>query len=90
MGTYKLQHPGTCTGMFWREDPRPQGEKVISGGNWPRNGAILIGQEHDVGGAKYLEVTSWKQAGSDELISDCKGLWMPFDQGGLLLHATTL
>ncbi|KAJ0390399.1 hypothetical protein P43SY_011918 [Pythium insidiosum] len=89
---YKLQHPGSCSGMFWRQDPRPNAVKgkQVGGAEWPRNGSILIGEEHDVGGVKYLEVASWKQAGGGSFIEGCQGLWMLFDQGGLLLHPTTI
>ncbi|GLD96175.1 hypothetical protein PINS_up004853 [Pythium insidiosum] len=88
---YKLQHPGSCSGMFWRQDPRPNATKVkqIGGAEWPRNGSILVGEEHDVNGVKYLEVSSWKPAGASSFIEGCQGLWMLFDQGGLLLHPTS-
>eukprot|EP00957_Ditylum_brightwellii_P028486 2150811-Ditylum_brightwellii.AAC.1 len=41
--SYKLRHPGTCSGMFWRKDPRPDASsrKQKGGEDWPRNGSIL-------------------------------------------------
>mmetsp|Transcript_16743 Transcript_16743/g.28927 ORF Transcript_16743/g.28927 Transcript_16743/m.28927 type:complete len:130 (+) Transcript_16743:2101-2490(+) len=85
--SYKLQHPGSCTGMFWREDPRKdvKKEKQVGADDWPRNGSILTGKTHKVDGEDWLEVNSWKQANSETKI-DSKGTWMPFQQGGLLLH----
>mmetsp|Transcript_15688 Transcript_15688/g.24363 ORF Transcript_15688/g.24363 Transcript_15688/m.24363 type:complete len:85 (+) Transcript_15688:172-426(+) len=44
--TYTLKHPGSCSGMFWRDDPRPDAKRV-SGGNSavplpkPRKASIL-------------------------------------------------
>lgn len=73
--------------MFWRADPRPNASTNKKGGDdWPRNGALLKGVAHDVGGTKYLCVDSWKQNGSDTWITDCEGLWMLFAQGGPVLH----
>ena len=41
---YRVQHPGTCSGMFWRDDPRPgAASKASSKPDWPRNGALLKG-----------------------------------------------
>lgn len=34
----------------------------------------------------WLEVFEWKQDGSSTWEKDCTGIWMPFEQGGLLLH----
>lgn len=85
VAAFKLQHPGTCTGMFWRGDPRSSGS--APSGEWPRNGSILHGHVHkDVGGDDWLQVTEWSQAGKTSL-SKAPGAWMPFHQGGLLLHA---
>ena len=85
--TYKLQHPGGCSGMFWRGDPRPNATKGKQVGNaqWPRNGSLLKGTVHELPDMKWLEVDSWKQANSNDWVTDCQGLWMQFDQGGLLL-----
>eukprot|EP00047_Mylnosiga_fluctuans_P017151 m.59201 g.59201 ORF g.59201 m.59201 type:complete len:94 (-) comp6947_c0_seq2:86-367(-) len=87
--TYKLQHPGTCTGMFWRADPRGSGGKQVGGDDWPRNGSFLTGVKHTLPGTKegpeWLEVSEWTPAGSTTKIT-AHGLWMPFNQGGLLLH----
>ena len=87
--TFTLQHPGSCTGMFWRKDPRPVNDNVAQKGNaeWPKNGAVLQGKVHDVSGVKWLDVSSWKQAKSEHWIPNCTGLWMEFEQGGKVLHA---
>mmetsp|Transcript_2091 Transcript_2091/g.4893 ORF Transcript_2091/g.4893 Transcript_2091/m.4893 type:complete len:91 (+) Transcript_2091:79-351(+) len=85
--SYRLQHPGSCTGMFWRADPRPGAEQEQRGNaEWPRNGSILEGIEEQLGGETWLQVTRWKQANKEAWVEDCAGLWMPFHQGGLLLH----
>ena len=54
--SYKLQHPGSCSGMFWRDDPRKGVKKTtqIGGNDWPRNGAILNGQVHELPTMKYF------------------------------------
>ena len=77
--------------MFWRDDPRKDVTRVpqVGGNDWPRNGAILNGQVHQLPNMKHLQVDSWKQAKSKEWIINCQGLWMPFEQGGLLLHKVT-
>ena len=33
-----------CTGLYWREDPRPDTPRLTSGDNWPRDFAKLKGQ----------------------------------------------
>eukprot|EP00293_Proteomonas_sulcata_P020480 CAMPEP_0184296976 /NCGR_PEP_ID=MMETSP1049-20130417/7921_1 /TAXON_ID=77928 /ORGANISM="Proteomonas sulcata, Strain CCMP704" /LENGTH=48 /DNA_ID= /DNA_START= /DNA_END= /DNA_ORIENTATION= len=39
--TYTLKHPGSCSGMFWRDDPRPDAKRVSGGKpDWPKNGAV--------------------------------------------------
>ena len=85
---FELRHPGTCSGMFWRKDPRPDQLKCKQKGNkdWPRNGSILEGMVHELPDMKWLQVVQWKQAGSSTWITGCEGLWMQFEQGGLLLH----
>lgn len=85
---YELKHPGSCTGMFWRKDPRKEVEAVEQKGNadWPKNGSLLEGVVHEFDTKKWLCVSRWKQAKSSSWINDCQGLWMPFDQGGTLLH----
>ena len=35
---------GTCTGMFWRDDPRGIEAQQASKPDWPKNGAVLRGQ----------------------------------------------
>eukprot|EP00054_Salpingoeca_dolichothecata_P023414 m.156110 g.156110 ORF g.156110 m.156110 type:complete len:118 (-) comp24676_c0_seq5:733-1086(-) len=84
--TFTLQHPGTCTGMFWRKNPDNDGEKQQGGDDWPRNGSLLTGTVHQKSDMKWLEVSKWQPAGTSKWIEDCKGLWMPFEQNGLLLH----
>lgn len=92
--TFTLRHPGTCSGMFWRGDPR-SGAKVPSGvPDWPRNGAKLRGVVMELppgsslpeGNSKWLEVKSYAQAGSSAFQPVPAGVFMIFDQGGLLLH----
>jgi len=82
---FKLQHPGTCTGMFWRNNPDGQ-EKQLGGDDWPRNGSLLKGIVHTRPDMRWLQVSAWKPAETNDWIHGCKGLWMPFEQGGLLLH----
>ena len=88
--TFKMRHPGTCTGMYWRRDPR-QGKNTFSGPpDWPRNQALLKGvvhefQEKPEGSVFWLEVSEYCQAGSTQW-EKTPGAWMQFDQGGLLLH----
>jgi hypothetical protein len=83
--TFELRHPGTCTGMFWRGDPR-SGSRP-SERDWPRNGSLLSGIVHS--DLDFLHVFRWKQAGSSKWSESAdKGLWMPFQQGGPLLHET--
>ena len=88
---YELRHPGSCTGMFWRANPfKPESQEGNE--DWPRNGSILKGYPRGATeGAPasppaWLEVVEWQQAGSKSSIRPCRGLWMPFHQGGLLLH----
>lgn len=85
---YKLQHPGSCTGMFWRKNPVENEAKGDQIGNkdWPKNGAILYGEKLNVKGEDWLKVSKWRQMNSN-WINDCNEIWMPFDQGGTLLHS---
>mmetsp|Transcript_8670 Transcript_8670/g.20252 ORF Transcript_8670/g.20252 Transcript_8670/m.20252 type:complete len:115 (-) Transcript_8670:163-507(-) len=82
--TFVLAHQGGCSGMFWRDDPRP-GKEPYAGEkpNWPRNGAVLRGYVHDVRGKKYLEVKEYIQAGKyvegNEWVST-PGCWMVHHQ----------
>jgi hypothetical protein len=73
--------------MFWREDPRPGTDKKKQQGadDWPRNGSILTGTKHTLDGVEWLEVSQWQQANSSAKVASV-GTWMPFQQGGLLLH----
>jgi hypothetical protein len=82
---YLLQHPGSCTGMFWRGNPET-GSAPPSNDNWPRNGSLLKGVPITVKGEEYLKVSSFQQAGSSEFVSVEEGTYMLFYQGGLLLH----
>eukprot|EP01115_Flamella_aegyptia_P014115 TRINITY_DN784_c0_g1_i3.p1 TRINITY_DN784_c0_g1~~TRINITY_DN784_c0_g1_i3.p1 ORF type:complete len:93 (-),score=27.73 TRINITY_DN784_c0_g1_i3:174-452(-) len=86
--TFVLQHPGSCSGMFWRKDPRGVDSIQKGGNDWPRNKSLLEGHTHKnlSDDMDWLEVTRWKQAGSEEWVEDCQNLFMPFEQGGLLLH----
>ena len=64
--------------MYWRKDPKVGG--TVSGPpDWPRNGAILKGVEHEVQGARWLEVQEFKSSGSAPFVKT-PGCWMPFDQ----------
>ena len=50
---FRLKHPGTCTGMYWRPHPPGAPEHRIPGSRaqrppWPRNGSILIGEMHQL------------------------------------------
>eukprot|EP00122_Pirum_gemmata_P009766 Pgem_evm1s9013 len=84
---FTLKHPGSCTGMFWRGNPDSKGKEKQSGNKeWPRNGSLLKGKIHEKSDMKWLEITSWKQANKEVWVYDCVGLWMPFEQEGLLLH----
>mmetsp|Transcript_37165 Transcript_37165/g.76184 ORF Transcript_37165/g.76184 Transcript_37165/m.76184 type:complete len:118 (+) Transcript_37165:97-450(+) len=82
---FTLSHPGSCTGMFWRDDPRPDAKQEIDKPSWPRNGAFLKGKIHQIGNMKYLECVEYVQANSKQW-EYTPGCWMPFYQGGLLLH----
>lgn len=85
--TLKLQHPGTCTGMYWRGDPFT-GASAPSNNNWPRNGALLrgTGPHNAPSGEKYFKVSSFQQAGTTGFVPVPDGTWMLYNQGGLLLH----
>jgi hypothetical protein len=91
--TFTMRHPGGCTGMYWRSDPR-QGKSTSAGPpDWPRNGAILKGIVHEFpnkpeGSLKWLEVQEYKQAGGSDFVKT-DGKWMQFDQGGILLHESS-
>lgn len=94
---FRMKHPGTCSGMFWRDDPRADTnivQKVMnkvanSKPDWPRNGALLKGRVFEVasrpqGSLKWLEVTEYRQKDSTEWVPT-PGCFMQFDQGGTLL-----
>lgn len=95
---FRMKHPGTCSGMFWRDDPRTDAnivQKVISkvtGGSkpdWPRNGSLLKGRVFEVssrpqGSLRWLEVTEFRQKDSTEWVP-APGCFMQFEQGGDLL-----
>jgi len=82
--------------MYWRsaKDFNLKYDGPITGGQeWPRNGSVLKGTVHDnvrglkENGTKCIEVSEWKQSGSEVWIQ-ASGLFMPFDvgRGGPLLH----
>ena len=83
---FELRHPGSCTGMFWRGNPTTGAG--AAGRDWPRNGSLLRGKVHKkIKGDDWLEVSEWQQAGTKGFVSgEGKNLWMPFSQGGTLLH----
>ena len=78
--------------MFWRQDPRDATVTQKGGDQWPRNGSVLKGTRHEklANDMDWLEVSEWKQAsgapGADQWVKECTGLFMPFEQGGPLLH----
>mmetsp|Transcript_26712 Transcript_26712/g.44654 ORF Transcript_26712/g.44654 Transcript_26712/m.44654 type:complete len:127 (+) Transcript_26712:155-535(+) len=81
----RLQHPGSCSGMFWRGDPET-GARPPSNDNWPKNGAILQGTgPHWVKGVAYFKVSALQQAGKKGFKKIPEGTWMLYDQGGKLL-----
>jgi len=83
--TFRMQHPGTCTGMFWRGDPIKK-LSPPSNDNWPRNGAVLKGTVHRVGDMDWLKVTECQNSGESSFSKVPEGTWMQFDQGGPVLH----
>jgi hypothetical protein len=91
-----LKHPGGCSGMFWRKDPRnPTSNKPTV--DWPRNGTILRGQVHEMkeqlfeNSETWLEVFEYKPTSSKDFIpvTPTPG-WIPFYQDGLLLFPTSI
>ena len=64
--------------MYWRKDPK-LGGTFPGPPDWPRNGAILKGMEHDVKGERWLEVQEVKASSSAPWVK-APGCWMPFDQ----------
>jgi hypothetical protein len=88
--TYVMRHPGHCTGMYWRADPMKGKSSFPGPPDWPRNGALLKGDikefvEKPENSLKWLEVSEYKQRGSEEWVKT-PNCWMQFDQGGTLLH----
>uniref|UniRef100_A0A7S1QIA0 Uncharacterized protein n=1 Tax=Neobodo designis TaxID=312471 RepID=A0A7S1QIA0_NEODS len=90
--SFRLQHPGSCTGMFWRRAPPGLQHREAGGAqpDWPRNGAVLTGFVHHLpqpheGDTQWLEVVEYLPpgAGKPAPTPDC---WMQFHQGGQLLH----
>ena len=68
------------SGMYWRKDPRSGGGSFSGPPEWPRNGAELKGVVHEVQSkpedcAQWLEVSSYKQAGTDSWV-ETPGCWM--------------
>mmetsp|Transcript_46192 Transcript_46192/g.110116 ORF Transcript_46192/g.110116 Transcript_46192/m.110116 type:complete len:127 (-) Transcript_46192:125-505(-) len=93
---FMLRHPGTCSGMFWRDDPRPWAKTPTTYMldqrlAWPKNGAVLRGVVHTLEtpvqrNTKWLEVHACQQPGAKSF-DTTPWCWMQFDQGGLLLHS---
>jgi len=88
---FKMKHPGGCSGMFWRSDPRGGAGSSSTGSkpDWPRNGALLKGRVLEIpskpeGSLKWLEVTEYVPAGGKNWVKT-PGCFMQFDQGGTLL-----
>ena len=75
--TLKKKRPG-CTGMFWRPDPSGK-EKLQSGDNWPRDGAILRGVPVEAKGRTWLRVTAIMQPRSSQFKKAPEGAFMPFE-----------
>jgi hypothetical protein len=92
METFLLRHPGSCSGMFWRGDPTGTIPKSSKLPDWPRNGAKLLGivRNYDrkyENTNKWLEVLAYYPGGKQhEEIKLPPGVFMPFEQGGVLLH----
>jgi hypothetical protein len=90
--TYKMQHPGSCTGMFWRSAPANLTHREAAGTkpDWPRNGALLRGYVHKTlpkdGNDTWLEVMSYKPSANAAEFVAAPNCWMQFNQDGLLLH----
>ena len=75
--------------MFWRGSPI-NGKQASGLPAWPRNGAILKGKVHEIkmsveGCNEWLEVSSYKQAGSSEWVTLPENTWLQFQQGGKIL-----
>ena len=91
MSIFRMQHPGDCSGMYWRHDPRNNNHSTFAGPpEWPRNGSLLRGIVIEIpsapqGSLKWLQVFEDQQAHSKEWIPTPK-CWMQFEQHGLLLH----
>ena len=92
--SFTLNHPGSCSGMFWRDAPPNTGlAHSLSGTkpDWPRNGAVLQGHVHKLdapvgGNYRWLEVTGVKPGGHEAAFAATPNCWMPFEQNGLVLH----
>ena len=90
-GSFVMKHPGHCTGMYWRADPTKGKSSFAGPPDWPRNGAVLKGEVREFAdkpesSLKWLEVSEYKQAGTEEWVKT-PNCWMQFDQNGLLLHS---
>ena len=88
---FKLQHAGTCTGMFWRRNPLKGKSTFGENPEWPRNGALLKGIIHDFAekpehSQHWLEVKEYQQAGTSTWVGTPEDCWMQFEQEGPLLH----
>ena len=76
--------------MFWRRrGPAGAAHRLAATRgkpNWPRNGAVLRGFSHGLGQDSWLEVMEYSAQGPDGPWQETPNCWMPFYQGGLLLH----
>lgn len=70
----KKKRPG-CTGMFYR--PNPLTGQGATDSNWPRDGAKLKGEVHEVEGERWLQVSEVKQHNGEW--SPIKHGWIPFE-----------
>jgi hypothetical protein len=63
--------------MFWQSDPTGRTE-LLAETNWPRDGAMISGEEIIFDNRKYLKVHRVKQAGG-HWIDAPDGAYLPFD-----------
>ena len=88
---FRMQHAGTCTGMYWRRNPTKGKSTFGDNPEWPRNGALLKGIVHEFpekpeDSLLWLEVKAYQQEGKQDWVNTPEDCWMQFDQHGPLLH----